>query len=343
MNFDFDEPFEVDSTTFFRQEATDLTHLRTLDETLDRFGLCRDDRIERTDLVKIYRRVEKEMENEIFRLANTAFYREAKEMRGRLGSLRAEFDSLQTNGVKSSQRDQNAEFQKGSEELFENVRLKHMAQKAGISSKCAAMKADQDRFHQIQWENLELTISRIPRPHLRSSKKLIELMKAELGLIKTNQYEDAEKVHRMVSKILPSEEKAFFNKFDKSIESRRENLRNKQLRDSLKLEEAMKAVVWDDIRSREMELKIQTQRVKNHEIDMGHAHLAESRLRPEMSVKPSALWQKRPGFESTAASTRGHQLLAVVRGKKEGEKVFADTLVDKHNFVDSLQDTITLP
>lgn len=35
------------------------------------------------------------------------------------------------------------------------------------------------------------------------------------------------------------------------------------------------------------------QRVRNHMKDMSHAHLLETRLRPELSVKPSALWQKR--------------------------------------------------
>lgn len=35
------------------------------------------------------------------------------------------------------------------------------------------------------------------------------------------------------------------------------------------------------------------QRLKNHDKDMSHAHRLEERLRPEMSVKPSALWQKR--------------------------------------------------
>lgn len=37
-----------------------------------------------------------------------------------------------------------------------------------------------------------------------------------------------------------------------------------------------------------------SQRLKNHMKDMSHAHLKESKLIPELSVKPSALRQKRP-------------------------------------------------
>jgi hypothetical protein len=83
-------------------------------------------------------------------------------------------------------------------------------------------------------------------------------------------------------------------------------------------------------------------RITNHDIDMSHSHHAEKLLKPEMSVKPSALWQKRRNFETTAASLRGVQLLGSIRGKREDQKVFADTLVDKHDFHNSLQDTVWL-
>jgi hypothetical protein len=38
------------------------------------------------------------------------------------------------------------------------------------------------------------------------------------------------------------------------------------------------------------------QRTSHHRKDMGHAHRMEKSLKPEMSEKPSALWQKREVF-----------------------------------------------
>lgn len=35
------------------------------------------------------------------------------------------------------------------------------------------------------------------------------------------------------------------------------------------------------------------QRIKNHQQDMHHSHTMEAKLKAEMSVKPSALWQRR--------------------------------------------------
>lgn len=48
------------------------------------------------------------------------------------------------------------------------------------------------------------------------------------------------------------------------------------------------------------------------------------------------------GFKNTAAALRGEQLMNYIKGKKTGEHVMADTLVDKHNFDIPLLDTITL-
>lgn len=72
--------------------------------------------------------------------------------------------------------------------------------------------------------------------------------------------------------------------------------------------------------------------MNNHLKDMTHMHVLESKLRPEMSVKPSALWQHREGYNKTSASLRGQQLLDHARGKKEGVAVFAESLVDLHDY-----------
>lgn len=65
------------------------------------------------------------------------------------------------------------------------------------------------------------------------------------------------------------------------------------------------------------------QRLKNHEKDMSHTHTMEGKLKAEMSVKPSALWQHRPGYDFTSASLRGQQVLDIARDKKIGTAVYA--------------------
>lgn len=333
---------EVDSTLVFVQEATQLTRVSSLEGVLEKFGYSKDDRINRRELVIMYKKVEKDMENEIYRLANTSEYDKAKEMRSRLTTLRAEFDSLQTNGVVVKCKDQVANFIKARSELDHILSGKQSKQAEDVRLKCEEIRAEKEHFHNIEVENLEVVLSRVHRPPMKYSKRLIELLKAEHELIKLCQYEDARKVRRMIDRILPGEEKAFHDEFDAALQARRDKLQRRQDTERQQLEEKLKAISWNDVRARELEATIQRQRMDFHEVDMLHSHAAEKRLRPEMSVKPSALWAKRKGFETTAASLRGVQLLGSIRGKREDQKIFADTLVDKHQFFDSLQDTVTI-
>lgn len=250
------EAAEVDSLTVFLQPASDLINLRTFEETLERFGFSKDDKINRRDLVQIYRRVEKDMENEIYRLAHTARYDEAKEMRGRLTNIRAAFDNLQTNAVKTTHREQSMQFDTANKELHGKMKQQHSDIERNVEQSCDNERSLQQRFHEIQQENLELKISRTARPHMKYSKRMIELFKAEHELIKLNQYDEARKVRRMIDKMMPAEEKKFNDAFDDSIESMRQNLAKTQETDRARLQEQLLRTKWNDIRDRERELNM---------------------------------------------------------------------------------------
>merc|ERR1711916_390796 len=107
--------------------------------------------------------------------------------------------------------------------------------------------------------------------------------------------------------------KARMKKFHQDIEVKRELLVRKQKQDAIRIEEKVKGLKWNGTRQAEKRSNIGLQRIKNHRMDMEHAHHHEKNLRPEMSVKPSALWQKRRGYQATDAALRGDQLLHLVR------------------------------
>ena len=146
----------------------------------------------------------------------------------------------------------------------------------------------------------------------------------------------------MIDKVLPGEIKKNEQMFEASKQKTREDLVLAQKEDVGRLEEKIKALVWKDKRRRETEQSREEQRIANNQRDMNHAHFLEGRLKAEMSVKPSALWQKRPGYQHSASSLRGQQVLDSARGNKEGGKaVFADSLVDKHDYAGSLSGTVS--
>ena len=336
---------EVDASNYFKASVMlNLDEILDMESALRKFGYSLDDRIERRDLVQIYRRVEREMENEIKHLAHIGRYSDAKEMRARLTALRAEFDIRLGLSEVVMRQDQVAAFERAKLKHERTVAEKHTNEETRLKELLHDFEEDLDLTFRIERENLEKRIGRIPRPRVKYSKRVIELVRAEKELIRLNQYDDAQKVRLMLQKIVPVERKRFYKAFDESIETMRSDLARKQEMDRIRAGEKVKGINWGDMRRREKEKKRETLRIDIHQHDMLHAHSVESKLRPEMSIKPSALWTKRPGYMATSSSMRGAQLQSFVQGKRaSGRQVFADTLVDRHTFDEgSLQDTITV-
>jgi hypothetical protein len=172
---------EVESSVVFKQAASNLSTVKSLNESLNRFGYTSDDRIERRDLVLMYSSIKNEMENEIHTLAHDSAYDEAKEMRMRLTSLRGEFNGLQTNGAKLIRDDQSQMFGKASAILLEEAKKKAAIEEARVEEQCVNLRLDMEKTHEIELENLEKKIARIEKPHTKYSKRLIELFKSEAG------------------------------------------------------------------------------------------------------------------------------------------------------------------
>lgn len=340
MSFDLDQ-YELDASALFKDEAADLSTVQNLEDALSRFGFDVLDKISRRELVLIYKQIKSEMDKEIFHLANVLNrYDDAKEMRQRQISLRQEFDDLQKNAVISKLREQEEALQKAAEMIQQELAKKHSTEVDDLKTMIDTKKQQEEFFHSIQTGNLTQTISKIHPPSLRYSKRLIELHKAETGLNLLNEYDDAMKVRKMIDKIKPGEQRKNNKTFEKTIESQRIKLSSLQASDTAKLEEKLKKFEWQEIRRRESEEKLSEQRLKNHKKDMRHTHAMELKLKPEMSVKPSALWQHREHFTNNSSSLRGHQLLNYTQGNKKGGVVYAEPLTKRHNFLEVPQDTV---
>lgn len=247
---------ELDATLLFKQEADQLTTVQDLKDALSRFGFSPDDKITRRELVTIYNQIKRAMEPEIFRLANTSRYAEAKEMRGRLTNLRAEFDHLQLSGYGNVRNEQQSIFSKASQEVLRNTSTKHMEELRSQEDTFQHLQEKHELFHQIETANLEAKISLIHTPNVRYSKRLIELFKSEYNLNKLKQYDEAIKVRRMIDKLLPLEEKKFYQKFHDGIDKMRKNLQKYQEEDDRRFEEKLKSIEWTNLRRREREMKV---------------------------------------------------------------------------------------
>ena len=189
-------------------------------------------------------------------MCNSGNFGGAKEMRNRLTNIRAEFDDLQTSGIKASQVDQNIFIEKAAKVLKQELDMKQKKDVSTLQTKHESIEKTERTLHEIQWDNLELEISRIHRPRMKYSKRAIELFKAESGLIRLKQYDDARKVRSMLDRLLPIEEQKFYKVFEEMIEAKRERLRRTQAVNLVRMDEKLKAVEWVDHRRRENEITV---------------------------------------------------------------------------------------
>lgn len=170
---------EIDSSIFYKQIESNLTNLTNLNDSLNRFGYKKDDRIERRDTVYIYNTIKNEIENEINDLTSNNNYKTAKEMRNQLNYLKNEFCQLQITNAKLIRDDQNDNFIKGKRQHINDIKRRHINEEQNILNYCNELRNDLNKTHEIERENLELKINQIKKLPTVYSKRLIELLKSE--------------------------------------------------------------------------------------------------------------------------------------------------------------------
>lgn len=180
---DYDEDYEIDTSSVFKQQASELATVTDLDGTLKKFGYAKDDRIERREMVLMYTAVEKDMEREIKRLASDTCFDEAKATRETLTKLRDEFCCLQTDATGTMLRDQSAYFEKAKGQMYAKLNAKHAEEQNYVAEQIEKARLAEKKKHDIQTENLEKAIARIRRPNVKYTKRMIELFKAESGYV----------------------------------------------------------------------------------------------------------------------------------------------------------------
>jgi hypothetical protein len=261
---------EVDMSTVYKQAANNLTTIKNFNDSLNRFGYTKDDRIDRRDMVLMYQTIHGEMSNEITSLAHSNSYSNAKEMRNNLNSIKQEFLNLQITNDQNRRNEQEEIFRKTQESFLNEIKLRHANEEREVLRKCQNLKENLLKTHEIEIENLELKIKKIKKLPVVYSKKLIgnlpsippslpphrpylELLKSESSLINLNEYDEARKVRNRIDQILPNEISQSDQNFSLRNQMKREALARSHCDDLARLDEKIKGIIWTDKRRRERE------------------------------------------------------------------------------------------
>lgn len=325
---------EISYANYMQRDGKSFKDSRSTEEILTYFGYEKGDKISDRDLVIIYKRVESDMEKELYECARTGRYNEAKDLKNRLIKFKREFNDMQIDRHSKSHSNERNLLEEASLKVGSQLQEDHNKQKQQVDNYCQNQRNQLNKFHEIEKLNLDKQISREVMPSIKYSCRYLELLKAEHELIKLDLFDDARKVRRMIDHIKPKEEKAFIKAYNDSIDARYKDLEEKQKRACEQLDERLKVVEWKDIRSCERQSTIEATRMQIHKMNMDHFHHLEAKLKPEMSIKPSALLLKRAGYQATSSSLRGRQVMKSITGvtSSDTSTVTLESLVDLHDF-----------
>lgn len=324
---------EMDLERFLNHKrATALAEVANLKEAFERFDLNHDDKIDRREQVIMYRTIESEIEDQLRSMTGAGRYEEARALQRRLAALKREFEGLQTLDTDQTHSHQRRLLRTAEQKARGALRRKHAEEDGRVSQYCADKEARLDHLHQVQRTQLEMELANLPVPRPKLSKRCLELLDSEANLSRLKQYEEAKAVRRMIDKIKPKEEKRFYKEFEGKKEARRRALLARQAEERRRLGERLgETAFFHDFRKGREESR-HRQMLTNLSRDMGHAHALEKQRRPELSLKPSALWQTRRNHRATSAALRGQHFLDNVKGKKTGEKIYVASLTGIHDF-----------
>ncbi len=282
----------------------------------------------------MFRNVEKEMEIELKLLMRDGHFDRAKALGRHLENLRKEFGDLQLNDELRMQSKQKKLFDKATRIHKKQMSGRHNEWSEEVETQCAEFSKENEKFFEIQRENLALEMSRIEKPRMKYSKTRMEYKNAEIRLCALKQYDDAKNVRRMLKSIDAREEKKFDEDFKRKMQAKIDKLEKFQKETRARQEEKVSHVRWRELRKREKEAHIAKTNIGNKTRDMHHFMALDAKMKPELMVKPSALLQKRANYKNTASKLRGEQFLDKVKGKSEGDAVFIESLCTIHDFSD---------
>ncbi|CAN0172306.1 unnamed protein product [Ectocarpus sp. 12 AP-2014] len=322
-------------------KVAELWSVSTAEEAVGKFGYAPGDRIPRRDQIKIFERVHEAISLRKLDLVAGGRYEEVVKLQETLCVLKAQFQKLQLTDVGNDQTQQRALYNKAQKKRIGNCARTMNSAGARVEEVCTMREEELEQLHRAQKDTLELELSWLPKPRIKYTKRFLELQKTKAGLVRLHQYQDAHTVHKALVKLQPVEEKTFLAEYNAQIALKRQALEKRQAHDREKLRESLTDFRLREERERNKVIENVKSKLKHSERSMGHAHVMALKRRPELAQKPSAHWQQRAHFASSAAALRGEQLAQAVKGKASGSAIKVADLTSIHDFGKGLSGTVS--
>ncbi|CAM9540113.1 unnamed protein product, partial [Discosporangium mesarthrocarpum] len=294
-------------------EVTGLCSVRNVEEAVEKFGYAPEDRIPRRDQIRIYERVHAAISRRKLKLVALGRYNELVELDKNLRNIKQGFQDLQLKDMSKDQERQRALYRAAQKKVVATSRSAAHSEHRRVEERCEDRLKEVEALHRVQQKRLELELSWLPKPRLKYTKRFLELHKAEASLVRLHQYSDAHTVHKMLNKLKPREEEVFLHEYQQKIALKRQQLAERQAKDLERVRETLTDNRLRSAREREKTMNVVRDKLKHSQSSMAHAHCMALKRRPELSVNPSAHWQRRTHYQGTSSALRGEQLSSSVK------------------------------
>jgi hypothetical protein len=324
-----------------------LWTVRNWSDALAQHGYSSDDVIPRRDAVVILSRVLKSMARKKTRFVESGEYDRIQDLANVEAQLKERVRSIQLEELQHEFKEQDKLYTHAKDGEMAATTRSLQEKRTALEETVANLLESTAEKHAIERANLELELQQQPKPHMKYSKHVLDLIIAEKGLARLHQFGEARAVRAQLDKLRPQEEAKFHKDFYGSQDQRRAQLAQRHAYEKKKVEERVCNIKLAGLRARKQEKQTNLQRLQIIEQDMHHMHRVTLNRVPELGEEPSAAWQRRRHYSSTASARRGSQLDDRLKGRTAGDgRIAVASLTAIHEFPrceqEQLSGTMTL-
>jgi len=300
-------------------DRKDLAEVRNLKDAFILFGVDADEeKVNSRDIVIMTSVVSEGMKKLKKELVENGEFEKAAKVRDRLRMINEEFLNIQVDTENNRQDVELARFARAQTRLEEKNDEKWDESSKQVEIICAGKWEDLLHAHEIQRENLELSIKNLSKPPVRFSKRLLEMIHSEKHLCKLDQFEDARAVRKRISELKPKEIAKHEEDFQRKCEALKVQLQTRHDFELAKMREKLHDMRLKNERKMRKECLQTELRISNHKRDMIIRHNITDANPEQFSKvqngKVRPVVTKRKHFFETDAGHRGTQLLEKVQG-----------------------------
>ncbi|OQR97581.1 hypothetical protein ACHHYP_10202, partial [Achlya hypogyna] len=295
-------------------EKKSTLEIKNLADVYAVFGYNSDDIIDQRDQIVMFTRIRQEMMTILHQMTTKGRYTNAIVMRDRLRTIKRDFIALQHTYEKRRQQGETDHFAEAVLLVRDQHEKKWAAKQRDVESECQLRRQELAKTQQIQTRQLEDYLERLPDPHCKYSRTLLDLKNSEYYLSKLQFFEQAKNVYTRADAMEKIEKAKCAQEHHRAKQKQRDDLRIQHEIERRQLEEVLTEKKYGCARAQDWDTKRETQRLKSLKRDMQHSHVLEYQKPPEFTTHP--LSAPRAHYRESSSSYGGQHFLGAVRGAR---------------------------